>query len=143
MENVIHYKNAHTLKNVVKVEAKFQRKKFFGESINLCCTFKDGSEKNLRMGRMELLTAIWENLTAIWENPSKQYFSPKKIMYLQSVQLYHEENDIHMIRIFFASQIVISKLLRLTRIFLIYSLNIVQLSFLCSETKALPVRGFF
>ena len=77
MENVIRYKNPYTLKNVVKVkvEAKFRRKKFFGESIKLCCTFEDGVTIILKMGRTEILTAIWYN-------PPKQHFSAKKIMYL-------------------------------------------------------------
>ena len=67
MENVIHYKNVYTLKNVVNVEAKFQRKKFFGESIKLCCTFEDGVTTILKMGRAEILTAMWNN-------PPKQHF---------------------------------------------------------------------
>ena len=79
MENVIHYKNPYTLKNVVKVkvkvEAKFQRTKFFGESIKLCCTFKDGVTTILKMGRTEILTAIWDN-------PPRQHFSPEQILYL-------------------------------------------------------------
>lgn len=91
MENVIHYKNAHALKNVVKVEAKFQRTKFFGESIKLCCTFEDGVTIILKMGRAEILTAIWYN-------PPKQHFSPKKIMYLHSAEVRHDDN-IHTIEL--------------------------------------------
>ena len=91
MENVIHYKNAYTLKNVVKVEAKFQRKKFFGESIKLRCTFEDGVTRILKMGRAEIVTAIWYN-------PPKQHFSPKKIMYLHSAEVRHDDN-IHTIKI--------------------------------------------
>lgn len=75
MENVIHYKNAYTLKNVVNVEAKFQRTKFFGESIKLRCTFEDGITTILKMGRAEILTAMWNN-------PPKQCFSPEQILYL-------------------------------------------------------------
>ena len=95
MENVIHYKNPYTLKNVVKVkvkvEAKFQRTKFFGESIKLCCTFKDGVTIILKMGRTEILTAIWYN-------PPRQHFSPKKIMCLHSAEVRHDDN-IHTIKI--------------------------------------------
>ena len=86
MENVIHYKNAYTLKNVVKVEAKFQRKKFFGESIKLCCTFKDGVTTILKMGRAEIVRTIWNN-------PPKQHFSPKKIIYLHSAEVRHDDNS--------------------------------------------------
>ena len=91
MENVIHYKNAYTLKNVVKVEAKFQRKKFFGESIKLRCTFEDGVTRILKMGRTEIVTAIWYN-------PPKQHFSRKKIMYLYPAEVRHDDN-IHTIKI--------------------------------------------
>ena len=91
MENVIHYKNAYTLKNVVKVEAKFQRKKFFGESIRLRCTFEDGVMIILKMGRAEILTAIRDN-------PPKQHFSPKKIMYLHPTEVRHDDNS-HTIKI--------------------------------------------
>lgn len=91
MENVIHYKNPYTLKNVVKVEAEFQRKKFFGESIRLRCTFKDGVTIILKMGRAEILTAIWYN-------PPKQHFSAKKIMYLHSAEVQHDGNS-HTIKI--------------------------------------------
>lgn len=91
MENVIHYKNPYTLKNVVKVEAEFQRKKFFGESIKLRCTFEDGVTRILKMGRAEILTAIRDN-------PPKQHFSPKKIMCLHSAEVRHDDN-IHTIEI--------------------------------------------
>lgn len=91
MENVIRYKNPYTLKNVVKVEAKFQRKNFFGESIKLRCTFEDGVTIILKMGRAEIVTAIWYN-------PPKQHFSPKKIMYLYPAEVRHYDN-IHTIKI--------------------------------------------
>ena len=91
MENVIRYKNLYTLKNVVNVEAKFQRTKFFGESIKLRCTFEDSITTILKMGRAEILTAIWYN-------PPKQHFSPKKIMYLHSAEVRHDDN-IHTIKI--------------------------------------------
>lgn len=91
MENVIRYKNPYTLKNVVNVKIKFQRTKFFGESIKLCCTFKDGVTTVLKMGRAEILTAIWYN-------PPKQHFSPKKIMYLHSAEVRHDDN-IHTIEL--------------------------------------------
>lgn len=91
MENVIRYKNPYTLKNVVKVEAKFRRKKFFGESIKLCCTFEDGVTIILKMGRAEIVTAIWYN-------PPRQHFSPKKIMCLHSAEVRHD-NNIHTIKI--------------------------------------------
>ena len=91
MENVIHYKNPYTLKNVVTVEAEFQRKKFFGESIRLHCTFEDGVMTTLKMGRAEILTAIWVN-------PPKQHFSPKTIMCLHSAEVRHNDNS-HTIKI--------------------------------------------
>ena len=91
MENVIRYKNPYTLKNVVNVKIKFQRTKFFGESIKLCCTFEDGVTTVLKMGRAEIVTAIWYN-------PPKQHFSPKKIMYLHSAEVRHDDN-IHTIKI--------------------------------------------
>ena len=75
MKNVIHYKNVYTLKNVVNVEAKFERTKFFGESIKLRCTFEDDVTIILKMRRAEIVRAIWYN-------PPKQHFSAKKIMYL-------------------------------------------------------------
>lgn len=91
MENVIRYKNPYTLKNVVNVETKFQRTKFFGESIKLRCTFKDGVTTILKMGRAEILTAIWYN-------PLKQHFSAKKILYLHSAEVRHDDNS-HTIKI--------------------------------------------
>ena len=91
MENVIRYKNPYTLKNVVKVEAEFQRTKFFGESIKLRCTFKDGVTTILKVGKAEILTAIWYN-------PLKQHFSAKKILYLHSAEVRHD-NNIHTIKI--------------------------------------------
>ena len=93
MENVIHYKNPYTLKNVVKVkvEAKFQRTKFFGESIKLRCTFEDGVTTILKMRRAEIERAISYN-------PPKQHFSAKKIMYLHSAEVRHDDN-IHTIEI--------------------------------------------
>lgn len=63
------------LKMLLKWKAKFQRKKFFGESIKLRCTFKDGVTIILKMRRAEIVRAIWYN-------PPKQHFSAKKIMYL-------------------------------------------------------------
>ena len=91
MENVIHYKNPYTLKNVVKVETEFQRTKFFGESIELPCTFKDGVTRILKMRRAEILTAIWNN-------PPKQCFSPQNILYLHPAEVRHD-NNIHTIKI--------------------------------------------
>lgn len=91
MENVIHYKNAYTLKNVVKVETEFQRTKFFGESIKLCCTFKDGVTTILKMRRAEIERAIWYN-------PPKQCFSPQNILYLHPAEVRHD-NNIHTIKI--------------------------------------------
>lgn len=79
------------LKMLLKWKAKFQRTKFFGESIKLCCTFEDGVTTVLKMGRAEILTAIWYN-------PPKQHFSPKKIMYLHSAEVRHDDN-IHTIEL--------------------------------------------
>lgn len=135
MENVIHYKNAHTLKNVVKVEAKFRRKKFFGESIKLRCTFEDGVTIILKMGRTEILTAIWDN-------PPRQHFSPKKIMCLHSAEVRHDDNS-HTIEIICRLSNYDVKVITLDEAFLMYSLSIVQPSFLFSETKALLMRCFF
>lgn len=91
MENVIHYKNDYTLKNVVKVETEFQRTKFFGESIKLRCTFKDGVTRILKMRRAEIERAIWNN-------PPKQCFSPQNILYLHPAEVRHD-NNIHTIKI--------------------------------------------
>lgn len=91
MENVIHYKNAHTLKNVVNVETKFQRTKFFGESIKLCCTFEDGVTIILKMRRAEIVRAMRNN-------PPKQCFSPQNILYLHPAEVRHDDN-IHTIEI--------------------------------------------
>ena len=91
MENVIRYKNPYTLKNVVNVKIKFQRTKFFGESIRLRCTFEDGVMRILKMGRAEILRAIWDHLP-------KQCFSPKDIWYLHSAEVRHDDN-IHTIEI--------------------------------------------
>lgn len=79
------------LKMLLKWKAKFQRTKFFGESIKLCCTFEDGVTIILKMGRTEILTAIWDN-------PPRQHFSPKKIMCLHSAEVRHDDN-IHTIEI--------------------------------------------
>lgn len=91
MENVIHHKNVYTLKNVVKVEAKFQRTKFFGESIKLRCTFKDGVTIILKMRRAEIVRAIWYN-------PPKRHFSAKKNNVPASREVRHDDN-IHTIKI--------------------------------------------
>lgn len=53
--------------------------------------FKDGVTTVLKMGRAEILTAIWYN-------PPKQHFSPKKIMYLHSAEVRHDDN-IHTIEL--------------------------------------------
>ena len=91
MENVIRYKNLYTLKNVVNVEAKFQRTKFFGESIKLCCTFEDGVTIILKMRRAEIVRAMRNN-------PPKQCFSPQNILYLHPAEVRHDDN-IHTIEI--------------------------------------------
>lgn len=135
MKNVIHYKNAYTLKNVVTVEAKFQRKKFFGESIKLRCTFEDGVTIILKMGRAEILRAICDNLP-------KQCFSPKDIWYLHPAKVRHDDN-IHTIEIICRVRNCDVKVITLDEDFFIHSLSIVQLSFLFSETKALLMRCFF
>ena len=79
------------LKMLLKWKAKFQRTKFFGESIKLCCTFEDGVTTVLKMGRAEIERAIWNN-------PPKQCFSPQNILYLHPAEVRHD-NNIHTIKI--------------------------------------------
>lgn len=79
------------LKMLLKWKAKFQRKKFFGESIKLCCTFEDGVTIILKMRRAEIVRAIWYN-------PPKQHFSAKKNNVPASREVRHDDN-IHTIKI--------------------------------------------
>ena len=54
-------------------------------SKKLRCTFEDGVTTILKMGRAEILTAIWYN-------PPKEHFSRKKIMYLYPAEVRHDDN---------------------------------------------------